>query len=465
MIVGRPNVGKSTVVNRVLKKRSAITLDEPGVTRDVSTHEVIWKGKPFVLMDSGGVMFQNSSDFDFQEEIDDLVLSSLKTVDYIIFLVDSRDGVHPLDLAIGKILQPYKDKVIVAVNKIDNPDLIDADKAQFYRLGYGEPFAISAHHGMGFDAMLGHVLSNVHQKYDEDETDTGVEYKISFLGRPNAGKSSLVNAMINDDRLMVSNIAGTTRDAVDVYFNYHGKKYVFTDTAGLRRRTKIEDSIEFYSTVRTQKALKESNLVVIVLDVTRGLSRQDKRIIADVVEHEKNMIIFVNKWDTTERTDECQKEFRNTLEYSLPFLENYPIIFGSATERVHLGALLEMIPQVIARGEARIQTADLNKFVEHVVKRNPPPSKSGKRINVLYSSQVSVSPPVFLFFVNHLDYVGDDYYRFIERRLRQYFGGFMGNTVTLRFKQRKQSERPEHVRRPKQGYVPHPSKGYVRPKK
>jgi GTP-binding protein len=438
LIVGRPNVGKSTLVNRILKKKRAITLDEPGVTRDISTHEVVWRGKPFVLMDSGGVMFQNSSDFDFQESIDEIVLNTLESVDYIIFLVDSRDGVHPLDKEVGKKLQPYKDKVVVAVNKIDNPDLIDADKAPFYQLGFGEPFAVSAHHGMGLQELLAYVLSSVPKKYDEDVEDTGVEYKVSFLGRPNAGKSSLINAITNDERMIVSDIAGTTRDAVDVYFNYHGKKYVITDTAGLRKKSKVDDSIEFYSTVRTRKALEESDLVVIVVDITRGLSRQDKRIIADVVEAQKNMILFVNKWDTTERTDQLQKDFSHILQAELPVLENYPIIFGSATERVHLGSLLETIPQVIERGEMRIQTADLNKFVEHVVKRNPPPAKSGKRVNVLYGSQVSAHPPVFVFFVNHLEYVGDEYYRFLERRLRQYFGGFIGNTVVLRFKQRKQ---------------------------
>jgi len=437
LIVGRPNVGKSTLVNRLLKKNKAITLDQPGVTRDLSSHEVVWKGKPFILIDSGGVLFRSTTECDFQKAIDTSVKRSLESVDTILFLVDSTCSLHPLDKEIAKELMPYKEKVVVAVNKIDNPDLILSETSPYYQLGLGTPFGISAHHGKGISEMLNVILRSVPKVYDEDTTDVGYTYKVSIIGRPNVGKSSLVNAVINEERMIVSDIAGTTRDAVDIYFNYYGDKYVLTDTAGLRKKSRIDNQIEFYSSVRTKKALIDSELIVCVIDIQEGINRQDKRIISEIIEMKKNMIVFVNKWDTTERTDTLQKDFQRILYNELPQLENYPVIFGSALEKFHIGALLDEIPKVISRGQARVQTSELNQFIEHVIKRNLPPSKSGKRLNILYGTQVKVAPPSFLFFVNHLTVIGDDYYRFIEKRIRQQFGGFLGNTVEVKFKQRK----------------------------
>lgn len=449
LIVGRPNVGKSTFVNRIIKKKKAIIYDEPGVTRDISTHEVVYKGMPFVLMDSGGVMFSKAKDMSFQQEIDDMVSQEIDRADFILFLVDSRDGLHPLDSVIGKRLQSVKKKVSVVVNKIDNPDLNASEISPFYRLGLGEPFGVSSHHGRGIPELLAYVTSDFKQVYGEEETETPVEYRVSFVGRPNVGKSSLVNALINDKRMIVSEIAGTTRDAVDVYFNYHKKKYIFTDTAGLRRRTKVDDGVEFYSTTRTTRAIRESDIVIMLLDAEEGMSKQDKKIIDQILLHNKPMMVFVNKWDLTERTSEAQKTLEDEFIHQLPPLVNFPLIFGSAKDRLNIGSLFDKIPTILETAEKRIQTADLNRFVVQVVKRSPPPSKYGKTVKVYYGSQVGVSPPEFIFFVNNAGFVGEDYIRFVENRIRQHFGGYEGTPLVVKFKARERREFMNPQKHPK----------------
>lgn len=439
--MGRPNVGKSTFVNRILKTKRAITLDEPGITRDVLQYETAWKGVPFILSDSGGVMFSKSKDIHLQEKIDSLVEKAIETADAILFLVDGKAGLQPLDRQITKKLQPYKLKTILVANKLDERDKQEAEASAFYSLGFGKPIGVSAAQGHGMDELMSMVLKGLPQTLSEEDRAPGYDYKVCLTGRPNVGKSSLINAMVRDELVIVSDEAGTTRDSVDVFFMHYGKKYIFTDTAGLRKKSKSEEGVEFYAYRRSTTAIETSDVVVVVLDAERGMSQQDKRIITQVIEAKRNMIIFVNKWDKEIHTEMGQKDMRDMFLAQLPILENYPIVFGSAKDRTKIEALFDMIPSVIESGQRRLQTAELNKFVEQVIKRSPPPaSKSGKKVIVYYATQAEASPPVFVFFVSQADSVGQDYSRFIEKKLRAYYGGFLGNPVEIKFKSRLRSE-------------------------
>ncbi len=446
LVMGRPNVGKSTFVNRILKTKRAITMDEPGVTRDILRYETAFKGVPFVLADSGGVMFSKADDLHLQDKIDEKVINAIKEADVVLFLVDGRTGIHPSDMLITKKLQPYKKKTILVVNKVDELQRTDEIASSFYQLGFGKPIAVSASQGHGFSQLMGMALEGLPQSLPEDARTTSYDYKVCLAGRPNVGKSSLINALVRDELVIVSDEAGTTRDSVDVYFMHYTKKYVFTDTAGLRRKSKNEDGIEYYASRRSNTAIESADVVVVVLDAETGMSAQDKRIITQVLDAGRNMILFVNKWDKEIRSEQAQKDMTHLFIGQFPALQNYPIIFGSAKDRTKIEVLLDTIPTVIETGQRRLQTAELNRFVEQVIKRSPPPaSKAGKRVRVYYATQAEKSPPVFVFFVSQEESVGQDYSRFIEKKLRSYYGGFLGNPIEVKFKSRSRSDRKSNV--------------------
>jgi GTP-binding protein len=432
LIMGRPNVGKSTLINRLLGRKKSITLDVPGVTRDLSAYPMDWNGKPFMVVDSGGIMLGKHDD-DFQHKVEAMVMQALESAHAVIFVTDFSFGVHASDMAIAKVLREYHHKVILVVNKVDDPTR-KSEIAEFYKLGLGQPTAISSIHGHGLGDILDRVTKNMTKVQQEDD---GKTFRVAFVGRPNVGKSSLLNAILNEDRVIVDSVAGTTRDSIEAYFNTKGNRFIFVDTAGMRKKAKVEDGIEYYSVIRSTRAIHEADLVVVLINPEPFLSDQDRKIINQVLESKKNMIIFVNKWDETERTDAMRSDLVNLAIHEMPVLAHFPFIFGSAKEKIHLGKLFELIPVVVERSKVRIPTPKLNTFITNIIKRNPPPARQGRRIKVFYGTQAESSPPFFVFFVSEGKLIEADYQRFVEKRLREEFPFFEGVPIQLFFKTRR----------------------------
>ncbi|RAP33851.1 ribosome biogenesis GTPase Der [Candidatus Marinamargulisbacteria bacterium SCGC AG-410-N11] len=433
LILGRPNVGKSTVINRLLQQNDAITLDVSGVTRDLIEHRLVWKGRSLHIWDSGGMALEKKSKEDLiQSEINSRVKKAIAKATKIIFITDNKFGVHSLDEAIAKELRPLKEKVVLAVNKVDSIEELTS-VSDFFRLGFGDPLPISAIHGTGFKELLNSFIAGVKRTKVDDVSQTPM-YNIAIIGRPNVGKSSLLNSLANEDRVIVSDKAGTTRDAVDVLIENKGVCFKFIDTAGLRRKSKVTESVEFFSMVRTNRSIKNADCIVIVLEANNGIVKQDKLIIQAALDANKPFLIFINKWDLLERTDEQRKEIYNLFTSDMPPLVNYPFIFGSAKEKLKVSQLYQIIPKVIETNETRISTSELNQFIKYVIKQNPPPAKYGKRVVIYYATQAEISPPTFVCFVNNGSFVNEGYQRYLEKRIRQYFGGFIGCCVNIEFR-------------------------------
>ncbi len=432
LIMGRPNVGKSTLLNKLLGRKKTITLDEPGVTRDLASYPMDWNGKPFMIVDSGGIMLGKHED-EFQNKVEAMVLMALEMAHKVIFVTDFSFGLHASDMAIAKLLRDYHHKVIPVVNKVDDPTR-RGEIAEFYKLGLGKPYGISSIHGHGLGDILDMVTESMPETPIEKDDNT---FRVAFVGRPNVGKSSLLNAILNEDRVIVDDKAGTTRDSIEAYFTTQGNRFVFVDTAGIRKKAKIEDGIEYYSVIRSTRAIEEADLVVVLLNPEPFLSDQDRKIINQVIQAKKNMILFVNKWDETERTDAIRADLIRLAEHEMPVLAYFPFIFGSAKEKIHIGKLFELIPTVVERSKTRIPTAKINGFITTVIKRNPPPARQGKRIKVFYGTQAESAPPYFVFFVNDGKLIEADYQRFVEKRLREEFPYFEGVPIQLFFKTRR----------------------------
>ena len=432
LILGRPNVGKSTLINRIVKKRATITFDAPGVTRDLNQFLIDWKGIPFLMQDSGGIFLSDSDDFEFQDQVEQLVQKAIVEASRIIFLTDYKDGVLPVDEKIAKLLRNTPEKVVLVTNKVDDDDH-KQHLSEFFKLGFGEPIPISSLHGHGIFPMMKEVVKFFNKpNYGVDQEEI---IKVAIVGRTNVGKSSLLNLIFDDEKVNVSEKAGTTRDAAHFYYIHADQKYEFIDTAGVRKNAKLKRKVDFYSSVRTEKMIQESDLVVIVLDAERGLSQQDKSLINQVMKEFKSMMIFVNKSDVLNGDETLIKDFKSMLIHSIPKLEYYPIIFGSATQKEGLKGLFKTIPTIFESNKDRISTAQMNQFVKEVIKRFPAPAKYGKQVKIYYVTQAEVTPPTFVFFVNHVKHVGDDYKRFLEKRMRTYLGGFVGQTLQLIFRE------------------------------
>jgi GTPase len=434
LILGRPNVGKSTLMNRIVGKKKAITLDTPGITRDLSYFPVTWNDKEFFIVDSGGVVFEKNNDL-MQNNIDSLVKQAIKRAEKIIFIVENKTGINPLDESIANILRPYKEKIFLIVNKVD-PGMKYTDTSEFFSLGLGEPIPVSAAHGTGVSDLLDSLADKLSKK-SELKNDYKESYKVAIVGRPNTGKSSLTNALLNEEKVLVSDKAGTTRDSLEFYFKYEDHKYVFIDTAGMRKKARIKDDVEYYSILRANKAFEKADLTLVLLEPDPFLCEQDKRILNMVIESGTNLIVFVNKWDLTKRTDLARRDLMRLAREEMPPLNDYPFIFGSAKERLNLGKIFNTIPDVIAQSEVRVTTAELNKFIEEVIMRTPPPAKKGKRLKIFYATQVEKSPPTFIFFVNEPNLISKPYMRFLEKKMRQTLGKFIGNPIRLFFKARR----------------------------
>jgi GTPase len=429
-IVGRPNVGKSTIFNRIVGDRVSIVEDIPGVTRDRIYSAAEWLNHDFNIIDTGGI---DIGDEPFLEQIRQQAEIAIEEADVIIFLTNGREGVTAADEEVAKILYKAKKPVVLAVNKIDNPDMRD-QIYDFYALGFGEPFPISGAHGLGLGDLLDeaakHFPNNEGDNYDPDTI------KFSLIGRPNVGKSSLVNAILGEERVIVSNIAGTTRDAIDSMVTVNGQKYVIIDTAGMRKKGKVYESTEKYSVLRALRAIERSDVVLVVLDGEEGIIEQDKKIAGYAHEAGRAIVIVVNKWDAVEKDEKTMKAFEQNIRDHFQFLDYAPIVFLSALTKKRIHTLIPMIDVASENHARRVETSVLNDVIMDAVAMNPTPTDKGKRLKIYYTTQVAVGPPTFVVFVNDPELMHFSYQRFLENRIRDAFG-FEGTPIKIFSRERK----------------------------
>ncbi|WLR56537.1 ribosome biogenesis GTPase Der [Mesobacillus subterraneus] len=429
-IVGRPNVGKSTIFNRIVGERISIVEDIPGVTRDRIYSSAEWLTHDFNIIDTGGI---DLGDEPFLDQIRQQAEIAIDEADVIIFLVNGREGVTSADEEVAKILYRSNKPVVLAVNKIDNPEMRDLIY-DFYALGFGEPFPISGSHGLGLGDLLDEAAKHF-PKDKEDEYDKDA-IKFSLIGRPNVGKSSLTNAILGEDRVIVSDIAGTTRDAIDSQVTYDGQKYVIIDTAGMRKKGKVYETTEKYSVLRALRAIERSDVVLVVIDAEEGIIEQDKHIAGYAEEAGRAVIIVVNKWDAIEKDEKTMKEFEEKIRAHFKFLSYAPIVFLSAKTKKRIHTLMPMINTASENHALRVQTNILNEVIMDAIAMNPTPTDKGKRLKIYYATQVSVKPPTFVVFVNEPELLHFSYERFLENRIRDAFD-FTGTPIKIFARQRK----------------------------
>jgi len=432
-IVGRPNVGKSTLFNKITGTRLAIVEDSPGITRDRLYAEAEWLGRPFTLIDTGGL------DPDSEEFIAKQVFlqaeTAIDTADVIIFIVDGRSGIIEADQVVANMLRKVKKKVLVVVNKIDAPAKQENDYFEFYGLGLGDPIPISAGQALGLGDMLDAVFELLPETEPANEDDDVI--RVAIVGKPNVGKSSLINRILGEERVIVSDIPGTTRDAVDSPFEHEGQKYVFIDTAGLRRKSKIKESIERYSIVRAVSAVERADVCVLLIDAEEGITEQDTKIAGIAHERGKAAIIVVNKWDKIEKDTKTMKKFSDQIEVDLAYMPYAPKMFISAKTGQRVNKLFDQIFMVYENNTLRISTGLLNDVIIEATAIHQPPTDKGKALRIYYATQVSVKPPTFVLFVNDSKLMHFSYKRFLENRLRDAFG-FMGTPIHFVIRERAQ---------------------------
>ena len=434
-IVGRPNVGKSTLFNALAGSRISIVQDTPGVTRDRIYADVSWLNYNFTMIDTGGI----------EPDSGDVILSQMReqaqiaidTADVIIFIVDVRQGMQDADSKVADMLRRSHKPVILAVNKVDNFEKMMMDVYEFYNLGMGEPIPVSASSMLGIGDLLDEVVKHFPDRTGNDEEDD--RPKIAVVGKPNVGKSSLVNRLTGDNRVIVSDIAGTTRDAIDTPVKYQGKEYVFIDTAGLRRKNKIKEEIERYSIIRAVTAVERADVVLLVIDGTEGVTEQDAKIAGIAHERGKGIIIMVNKWDAVEKDDKTIYRQTEKIRQILSFLSYAEIMFISAKTRQRVQNVYDMIDMVIENNSMRIATGVLNEIVAEAVAMQQPPTDKGKRLKIYYVTQVSVKPPTFVIFVNDKELAHFSYVRYLENRIRDAFG-FRGTSLKFIVRERKEEQ-------------------------
>ncbi|MCC3358310.1 ribosome biogenesis GTPase Der [Bacillus sp. REN16] len=429
-IVGRPNVGKSTIFNRIVGERISIVEDIPGVTRDRIYSSGEWLNQEFNIIDTGGI---DIGDEPFLAQIRHQAEIAIDEADVIIFMTSGREGVTSADEEVAKILYRSKTPVVLAVNKVDNPEM-RADTFDFYALGFGEPIPISGSHGIGLGDLLDEVIKHFPKGGNEDYDDEII--KFSLIGRPNVGKSSLVNSLLGEERVIVSDIAGTTRDAVDTKYTVDGKEYVIIDTAGMRKKGKVYESTEKYSVLRALKAIERSDVVLVVLNAEEGIIEQDKKIAGYAHEAGRAVVIVVNKWDAIEKDEKTMKEFEQKVRDHFLFLDYAPIVFLSAKTKRRIHTLIPMIDMASENHTRRVQTNVLNDVVMDAVAMNPTPTDKGKRLRIYYVTQVAVKPPTFVVFVNEPELMHFSYERFLENRIRDAFG-FEGTPIKVIARARK----------------------------
>ncbi|MBC1901099.1 ribosome biogenesis GTPase Der [Listeria seeligeri] len=429
-IVGRPNVGKSTIFNRIVGERVSIVEDVPGVTRDRIYNSAEWLGKDFNIIDTGGI---DLSDEPFLEQIRAQAEIAIDEADVIIFITNGREGVTDADEQVAKILYRSNKPIVLAINKVDNPEMRD-QIYDFYSLGFGEPYPISGSHGLGLGDMLDAVRAHFPKEEEEEYPDDTV--KFSLIGRPNVGKSSILNALLGEDRVIVSDIAGTTRDAIDTTYTFDGQDYVMIDTAGMRKRGKVYESTEKYSVLRAMRAIERSDVVLVVINAEEGIREQDKRIAGYAHDAGRAMIIVVNKWDAINKDEKTINVWTEDIREQFQFLSYAPIMFVSAKTKQRLNNLFPLINQVSDNHSLRVQSSMLNDVISDAVAMNPSPMDRGKRLKIFYTTQVAVKPPTFVVFVNDPELMHFSYERFLENRIRDAFP-FDGTPIRVIARKRK----------------------------
>ena len=433
-VVGRPNVGKSTLFNALAGEKIAIVKDTPGITRDRIYADIQWLDNSFTLIDTGGI----------EPDSKDIILSQMRnqaqiamdTADVILFLVDVRQGLVDADSKVADMLRRSKKPVVLVVNKVDSYDKYMTDVYEFYNLGMGEPIPISAANRLGIGDMLDIVVS--HFPKEDMEAEENDRPRIAIIGKPNVGKSSLINKLLGENRLIVSDIAGTTRDAIDTPVVHDGKEYVFIDTAGLRRKNKVKEDLEHYMIIRTVSAVERADVVVLVIDATEGVTEQDAKIAGIAHDRGKGMIIAVNKWDAIEKNDKTIYEFTKKIENTLSFMQYAQMVYISALTGQRLPKLFTTIDTVIENCAMRVGTGVLNEIMTEAVAMQQPPSDKGKRLRLYYITQVGVKPPTFVIFVNDKELMHFSYTRYIENQIRNAFG-FQGTSLKFIIRERKEN--------------------------
>lgn len=428
-IVGRPNVGKSTFFNKVVGRKISITEDRPGVTRDRLYADAEWRGKAFSLVDTGGIELK--SDDIMWRQIKKQAEVAIETAQVILFFVDAREGLTSSDYDVSDMLRRSKKPVILVVNKVD--EYSEEKVFEFYSLGLGEPFPISAEHGKGIGDVLDEAVSWF-EKYENEEDDS---IKIAVVGKPNAGKSSIVNRLLGFERSIVTDIAGTTRDAIDTKFSYDGKNYTIIDTAGIRKKAKVEDDIEYYSVMRAFDAVRRADVCLLVVDSSENLTEQDTKIIGYVHEQGKPSVVVMNKWDLIEKDTHTINKFNDKLKEDLKFMDYFRPVYVSAKTGQRAEKIMKEVDAVYANSQRRISTGTLNDLILDTVRANEPPSYNGKRLKVYYCSQVSVAPPVFVLFVNSSNLMHFSYQRFLENTIRSAFD-FSGTPIKIVTREKKE---------------------------
>ncbi len=434
-IVGRPNVGKSTLFNALAGERISIVKDMPGVTRDRVYADVTWLNYKFTLIDTGGI----------EPESKDMMLShmrmqaeiAIETADVIVFLVDVRQGLVDSDHKVAEMLRKSGKPIVLTVNKVDSFEKQQMDVFEFYNLGLGEPFAVSSASRLGFGDLLDEVVRNF--KIDEENDEDDDTPRIAIVGKPNVGKSSLINKILGEDRVIVSDIAGTTRDAIDTPVKWEDKEYIFIDTAGLRRKNKINEELERFMIVRTVSAIEKSDVTVLLIDAVEGVTEQDAKIAGIAHERGKGIIIAVNKWDALEKDDKTIYKFKSRIKEILSFVPYAEILFISAKTGLRISKLFETIEVVIQNQNLRIATGVLNEIMTEAVALQQPPTDKGKRLKLFYITQVSVKPPTFVIFVNDKALMHFSYERYIENKIREAFG-FSGTSLKIITRERKNKD-------------------------
>ena len=416
-IVGRPNVGKSTLFNKLIGQRLSIVKDEPGVTRDRLYRQTEWSGKEFILIDTGGLE-PKTNDF-MLSQIKQQAQVAIDEADVILFLVDGRAGITALDEDVATILRKRDKKVVVAVNKIDNY-IKDQDKIlEFYSLGFEDVIGMTAEHKTNLGDLLDAIVDKFPNKKNKEVAEG---LSIAVLGRPNAGKSSLVNKLLNEERTIVSEIAGTTRDAIDSDLNYKGERYTLIDTAGIRRKAKVDDDVEYYSILRAIKSIQRANVCILMLDATELLTDQDKRVAGLIFDEKKPIIIAINKWDLIEKDNKSVKSFTDLVKADLAFLDYAPIITMSALTGKRTINVLDVAKEINGEYHKKISTGLLNQVLAEMISQNPVPTRKGRAVKINYATQIGVAPPRFVFFSNNPELVHFSYKRYMENKLREYFG-------------------------------------------
>ncbi|NCB41841.1 MAG: ribosome biogenesis GTPase Der [Clostridia bacterium] len=429
-IVGRPNVGKSTFFNKIVGRRVSIVEDTPGVTRDRIIADAEWSGTSFLMIDTGGI----------DPDTKDFILSQMRaqaevamdTADVILFMVDGRAGLMPEDRDVAALLRRKGKSVILVINKVDTSKVPD-DFYDWFELGFGEPFAVSSANQLGLGDLLDEIVSKFPQSSLQEEDSDDI--KIAIIGKPNVGKSSIVNAFLGEERVIVSEIAGTTRDSIDTPFEKDGVQYVLIDTAGIRRRSKVTDDVEKYSVIRAISSIERCDVALLVIDATEGVTEQDKKIAGLAHEAGKGIIVVVNKWDLIQKQTNTMRDYEKTVKYELLFMNYAPVLFTSATKGQRLDAVLAMANVVAQKRSMRVSTGQLNNLIADAMLMNNPPSDKGKRLKIYYTAQIGIKPPLFSFQVNSRELMHFSYARYLENKIRQGYG-FEGTSIKFVFREK-----------------------------